>query len=513
MAFANVIYPTGIGLVIRTGDVTVYNGQTLHNVAGDSLNDILKAIDDFLDNVLDECCSDTSTLSNYDGAALEALSGANLNAIIESADAAIKNINDTLSDIADEQNTQDSAITAVANSISSLGTEVDGKLEETDFETFYEKHHLNWSEGAIVSSSLVFVVTIGACVVWIDGTRVTYAGGTISATPSKDNYIYLDKTGTLLKNAVNNGDPQPTIADSIILVKAVTDGAGVTALSDIYIRKSIDGASIKDSSIPVTALTDNTITSAKLTTTIGGDAGTYSAPQIEIDEQGRITAVTELFNFAGLADGDTIVYDNASGKFINVANGGFPDGSSDGDIPQWDSGSGAYIPTPQVVSNNSDVSSSTPSNRETLVYNGTNSRYENTVVYNQWKKYTLDYTDFQGSGGLNKIVALNPEDAGDIILRAVIIVRTTFTSSGTLSTAGLTLEDNNAPQNTTASVDMKGIINSGETKDFSPLTAFMAAATPLQISAKLTITVGDASDLDDLTAGEVDIYLEVIKPV
>lgn len=132
-------------------------------------------------------------------------------------------INSIFVDIWNEFTAVYTAITGISSgvSLSTLNTTLHNFV--TDFTT-----------GLGYTSATGLVVTIGSGTSSIGGQYTSFAGGTITTTATKDNYIYLTNTGALAVIAVTISSGQPSTPSGYIpLWLATTNSSAVTSHTDL----------------------------------------------------------------------------------------------------------------------------------------------------------------------------------------------------------------------------------------------------------------------------------------
>jgi hypothetical protein len=125
------------------------------------------------------------------------------------------------------------------------------------------------SSGITHTGSSSLNVTYASGVAYITGKRVSYAGGSNALTASKDNYTYVDQSGTIVKQTVTIGDPAPsTPANTLFLFKHTTDASSVTATVDSRILYPHNGTQLADNSIIARHITSGVIAISHLASAV-----------------------------------------------------------------------------------------------------------------------------------------------------------------------------------------------------------------------------------------------------
>lgn len=150
---------------------------------------------------------------------------------------------------------------------------------------------------------------ISACVVYVNGYRVSKGATAQTYTASKDTYVDISQTGVYTLTAVSIGATQPSVAaNSARIAKVVTDATTITTVTDLANRRLPglvipinyrDGLVVsKDSATTITVLpgiaeVNNSMLSKTATTTLTlGTAGDWAG--------GSSLAAADTFGFVGL---------------------------------------------------------------------------------------------------------------------------------------------------------------------------------------------------------------------
>lgn len=143
----------------------------------------------------------------------------------------------------------------------------------------------------------------------------------VTVTALKDVYFYLGSDGSISTTEVNNGDPTPaTPSNSMQLYKMVTDASGVTSYTALFLDSAFNDPTftIPSDYITTAMLKDGAVTGVKMED-YGGGANSYGDDdlfRISVDSKGRVTAVVANMNLSGMANGDIMVWDTGTGKWI-----------------------------------------------------------------------------------------------------------------------------------------------------------------------------------------------------
>lgn len=89
-------------------------------------------------------------------------------------------------------------------------------------------------EGMTIATSVDLNSAVTAGYAYVNSTRVDLIETAKLFTASKDTYVDIDDTGTLIYTEVTNGDPAPTLTSpNERLAKVVTDGTAITSVEDL----------------------------------------------------------------------------------------------------------------------------------------------------------------------------------------------------------------------------------------------------------------------------------------
>lgn len=376
MSHTDLLTPTQLGLSINTSDVVRYDGSTLTTISPvgtPDLNSVVLATDSELTAInvaiaaLTAHSTATSQVSVYDGVptfACFAFVGSTLNAVIDELGLQIC-INSTAIGALNTTDIATGAATplmnaapypvgaAVADSDEAF-IAIDAAIQVLDTDKLNTASALTLIDAAIS----VFIVsgtipTTGAGPFDVDipttsyykGATAASTGGIETAAPttvvvvaSRDNYIDYNLTASAyVLTSVVNGAAEPAVAANHVRVTlAITDGVGITSISDISDRASIGSVNLKRSAVNTVHITDGAITDPKLAVS-GAVAATYAFANVTVTDKGIVTSISSEVDLTGLIDEDFLKFDTASGDWLRVplVGGILPSGAALNDHIEW----------------------------------------------------------------------------------------------------------------------------------------------------------------------------------
>jgi len=170
----------------------------------------------------------------------------------------------------------------------------------------------------------------------INGYVVRKASTVVNLTATSDNYVDINEAGTYTVTVVAIASPAPPVAaDALRLYMFTTNGANVTATSDLRNTYSINSNTLLgDSIIDTRNIANLAVTGAKMETLgAGATVGDTDLFSITYDTKGRVTAASANYNIVGVAAGDLLRYDGAA--WVNWVNN-FIDGTGTADrVPRF----------------------------------------------------------------------------------------------------------------------------------------------------------------------------------
>lgn len=326
--------------------------------------------------------------------------------------------------------------------------------------------------------TVLLSLNLGNANYYISGRRIAVSAIAVSLVAFSDNYIDVSINGAYVNNAVANGNPAPAIAaDTQRLLKVVTNGTVATLTTSLMVtapygnsflqNQAVDARVIKDKNVGPTQLTDTAVT-----------PGTYSAPTLTIDQQGRITNVgAGSFNIVTPTNKDILQYNSGTSKFVNVPVVGsvLPTGN-DGDFLRFNS----------ILNQWESATSSTP-----LV-----------------ARYTIPYTGFQPSASAIQTIFMANYGEGFVPVWIKVKHSQSFTG-GAIAAASVRIKDDNGFYYTPL---LNVFVSSNET-----VGQFISANFPSYIpnqtidtnlNLELTLTGGV---VNDLLTGSIDIWVSFIQ--
>jgi len=312
--------------IFATSNVELYDGPNLTNISldpGDGLNEVIVAIDAALGAITDVNVSITATITT--------IVGGDLKEILESIDVKIATnitnitaINTTISALASSDIAYD-GVAAVNYTIVGGSTKLNQNIEgidnelgtiKTDLSTnFYTKSEIDfrWDEhfkdwvfqnGDHENESGLSIDIEGSSTYYVAGIRRAFASAATQVlTASKENYVYITNAGAYAIQVEPLGGGTPSVAGMIIWF-FLTDGASITAKTDLRLLDPFDGNLICDNTINTTALKDFIVT-----TPTSGDILQWDGTDfINVPFLGNILP-------AGIADDDLILFNSGGGTW------------------------------------------------------------------------------------------------------------------------------------------------------------------------------------------------------
>lgn len=89
--------------------------------------------------------------------------------------------------------------------------------------------------GCIVADDTDLTSDISACIVYVNGYRVSKSATSITYTATRDCYVDLSQSGVYTSTCVTNGAAAPAVAaNSSRLAKVVTDGTEITTITSLF---------------------------------------------------------------------------------------------------------------------------------------------------------------------------------------------------------------------------------------------------------------------------------------
>lgn len=383
MSYSDLLTPTQLGFDINTSDVVGYDGATfitLSPTVNPGLNEVLTSVDVKVTDLqaqitaIGPSTDTTSQITTYDGIptfSCFSFIGSTLNDIIDELGLQIC-VNNTAIGALDTTDIATGAATPLMNAApypvgptvadSDLAfIAIDAAIQTLDTDKIDESEAIQIFDagyGSFIVSGTVpvtgagpFDVDISATTFFRGDTNNT-AGGlvqkgavTVVVAASKDNYIDFDFiTTAYIVTSVANGASEPSVAaNQIRATLAITDGAGITGISNLADNESIASGNIKRGAVTTERIADGAVTDPKLSVT-GVTPDTLAFANITVNDRGRITAASSEVLFTALADEEFLQFDSGISKWINVPLVGsiLPAGASNGDVLTFNTGSGDW---------------------------------------------------------------------------------------------------------------------------------------------------------------------------
>lgn len=150
----------------------------------------------------------------------------------------------------------------------------------------------------------------------VDGIYVKLENETIALNATMDNYIDVTSAGAYALTAVAIGNPAPPEL-GMRLYKLETDGSSVVSTTDLRNYYFLNGSQLCDNSIGSRHYIDDSITSDHLDHVVSGATVASGILDIVVNDQGRITGVTDKISISSITDGDILRYVASSGNWEN----------------------------------------------------------------------------------------------------------------------------------------------------------------------------------------------------
>jgi len=376
--------PIGGG-IIKTSDVTIYDGITLSCILGitsgtSTLNEVIAAADAAICAVTKP---DSSEI-NYDGTlTLGSCS-------IPVTPAVNTTVNDAFTSIADYICNFESTVNTTINNLNTdsiaisgslIGSDCIGTFTGTDtlevylaavadyicaippstpatVHNLYDYESITRGErvwvgegGDSVDSPSSLIPTIqntagGDSRYNLNGLQYEVADTTVNLVATRDNYVDVTDASSYVVIDVAIGSPAPPVsANTMRLYKYETDGTGVVSKTDLREFKYQDGERWFDDSVITRHITDLNVTGAKLE--LFGTAGVndWSLASVTLDTKGRVQSWTNNTTINSLANNDILKYNSGTSQWENVpfSSALLPTGTIQGETLYYDIGSGAYL--------------------------------------------------------------------------------------------------------------------------------------------------------------------------
>lgn len=166
----------------------------------------------------------------------------------------------------------------------------------------------------------------------------------LTVNASRDTYFYLSGDSTILRRDVANGAPSPaTPSGSATLYTIVSDGSGVTSITDTYNTQALTAIPLTPGSVGADEIANSAVTTAKIATVNAPlTVGHPSLLEVTSNMQGQVTSSASNMLLGGLANGQILTYNSGLNRFENTSNTNI---TPAGFIPMGDATGADYTPS------------------------------------------------------------------------------------------------------------------------------------------------------------------------
>lgn len=195
------------------------------------------------------------------------------------------------------------------------------------FKSFLDNHSFIYEHTSPTTSAANFVVGLKVMKGVVDDYLVIRNfTEDLTVNASKDTYFYLSGDSTVLRLEVANGAATPaTPTGSHNLYKIVSNGSGVTAVTNLYTSTGITAPALGANVVNTANIVDGAVTTIKMdTVTTGVTKGHISLFLLRNDDKGRFLQLDSNLNIAGLSNNQILKYNSASNRFENADNTAVP---------------------------------------------------------------------------------------------------------------------------------------------------------------------------------------------
>lgn len=145
---------------------------------------------------------------------------------------------------------------------------------------------------------------------------------TLSVSPIKDTYFYLNADGSILRREVAVAAPAPaTPTHSHELYKITSDGTGCTGLVELFTNAALSAAPLGVDAVDTVNIKDDAVTTAKMApVNVGSTVGDPSLILVRNNDEGQVDLLQSNLLIAGPTHGQVLTYNSGLSRFENNDN-------------------------------------------------------------------------------------------------------------------------------------------------------------------------------------------------